>query len=401
MNAPAPKLSVIESVETQRDDLVSLVRRRISGTYELDRWGLDLDAVHVACRIAALRWSAVLSGVEHVPAEGPALLVANRRLGWSEPAVVAATLSVHTNRVIRPAGGMDFDPIGGLARRLGAIPARPAEVAAALRAGNVVLAPTRREPVRNRAGHVPIELLATAVALGVPIVPVAVVGREFGRRWTVRVAEPVGSAEAGLGEVGSSARAGRKGSGGSVARAKAGSSTGARAKSSGAADARGARSASSGRAGVPTRDDARVVGIAAVEVAAVLDAMLADESYHGLGHRVVAWLPGDGVGAAGRAAAGGADGDVVDPDVWSDVDSGGVSVTVTDADRTVRRPGSPVRGATGSARGATSSGRGATGSVRGATSPTSRASGSARGTTGSARGTAGSAGSGPKNEKGA
>lgn len=222
---------------------VELVRRRVEGTYDLDPWGLDVDATRLAGRVAAMRWRATVSGIEHVPAEGPALLIANRRLGWSEPAVVASAVARKTGRIIRPVGGIEVDPIGGLLRRLGALPARPDEIAAALRAGNLVLVPTRREPLRHRPGHLPIELLAPAVAARVPLVPVAVVGWEPGWRWSVQIGAPV----------------------------VAGPPVERRAD---------------------TRVDAREVGRAAVEVSSSLDAMLTDAFDRGLGDRLLSIVPG-------------------------------------------------------------------------------------------------------------
>lgn len=180
------------SINAHRDrhdrfDAVSVLRRRVRGLYRMDPWGLDVDATHVVATLSTLRWNISVEGIENLPETGPALLVANRRLGWSEPLVAALGILRQTDRVVRPAGGMDFDPIGGLARRFGAIPARVDEVAGALRASEMVLAPTRRDVKRFRAGHVPIELIAPAVELGVPVFPVAVVGFELGRTWTVRI----------------------------------------------------------------------------------------------------------------------------------------------------------------------------------------------------------------------
>ncbi len=196
MNARARHLRVAP-VETEvRADprgagLVELVRRRISGDYELDAWGLDDDLAEVAGRLAALRWAIDVDGLSQLPESGPALLVANRRLGWSEPVVVAAGVLQATGRVVRPVGGLGVDPFQGVLRRLGALPGQPGEVAAALRAGNLVLVPTRREPVRGRAGHLPIELVAAGIAEGAPLLPVAVHGWELGRHWQVRLGAPV------------------------------------------------------------------------------------------------------------------------------------------------------------------------------------------------------------------
>ncbi len=214
---------------------LDMVRRRIDGTYELDPWGMDRDVTHLAAAIASVRWSATITGLDRLPADGPALLVANRRLGWSEPVVLASALARQTGWVVRPVGGTRFDPLAGILRRFGAIPGHPAEIDAALRAGNRVLVPTRREPLRNRAGHLPVEFLAPAVIQRVPLVPVAVTGWEFRRSWTIRIGEPVRVTE----------------------------------------PARGVAA------------DARLVGAAAVEVSDTLSNLLAEEHPGGLGHRLL------------------------------------------------------------------------------------------------------------------
>lgn len=232
---PPPTLGVVDTL-----------RGRFSGDYELDPWGLDAAFTRLAGRLASLRWRATVTGIGNLPVEGPALLVANRRLGWSEPAVVASAVTERTGRIVRPVGGIDVDPVGGLLRRLGALPARPDEVAAALRAGNLVLVPTRREPLRTRPGHLPVELLAPAVAAGVPLVPVAVVGWEPGWRWTVQIGEPV---------VAENLTKRRR------------------------------------RSDPETRADARAVGRAAVRVSTALETMLTDSFERGLGGRILSFLP--------------------------------------------------------------------------------------------------------------
>lgn len=239
MTEPAPHLTLVED-DRAEPGLFDLVRRRLDGTYDLDRWGLDEDLAGLAAWFAGMRWVADVEGLDRLPGDGPALLVANRRLGWSEPVVLASVLRRASGAAVRPVGGVQLNPLGGLLHRLGAIPSRPAEVAAALRAGNRVLVPTRREPVRNRAGQLPVAFLEPAVALGVPLVPIAVIGWEFRRRWTIRVGEPV-------------------------------------------------RVETPEASGV---DVARQVGVAAVEVANSLDALLADAQDFDVLHRAVAALSG-------------------------------------------------------------------------------------------------------------
>lgn len=233
MSDAATHLTVVDDVV--EPDAVDLVCRRIDGTYDLDAWGMDPDLIRLATGVAGLRWCTAVRGLEHLPTKGPVMLVANRRLGWSEPAVVTSVLNRNLGWCVRPVGGIRIEPVGGLLRRLGAIPGRPVEIDAALRAGNRLLVPTRREPIRNRAGHLPVEFLAPAVRQRVPLVPVAVVGWEFRRRWSIRVGEPIIVTEP-------------------------------------------SRDAS---------DDARLVGAAAVDVATSLAELLAEEQQGDLGHRLV------------------------------------------------------------------------------------------------------------------
>lgn len=244
MSGSAAHLVVVEDADdATHEGLVDGLRRRVAGSYELDPWGLDDDVTRVAGRLATLRWSTAVVGIEHLPSEGPALLVANRRLGWSEPAVVAMSVLREAGRIVRPVGGVGFDPVAGFLGRLGVLPARGDEVTAALRADNLVLVPTRREPVRNRPGHLPIELVAAGLAADVPLVPVAVIGWEFGRNWTVRVGEPIDVA-------------------------------------------RGPRTRRSDRI------DPRAVGAAAVAISAALDELMSQGHHRDLKHRMLSLVPG-------------------------------------------------------------------------------------------------------------
>lgn len=190
MNPVAP----LRIVDNEQEAPVSrgVVRRRLGGTYEVDPWGLDHDLVELLSPMWSLRYGIEVDHPDHLPATGPALLVANRRLGMSEPFVLARGVRLATGRHVRSVGVPDVQPIGSLLRRLGGVLARPDEVAGLLRAGEVVGVLLDRD-VRQRAhaGRVPAELFAPAFELGVPVVPAALVGRELGRAWRVRLGEPV------------------------------------------------------------------------------------------------------------------------------------------------------------------------------------------------------------------
>ena len=171
---------------------MSLLTRRLQGAFEVDPWGLDPDLVAAVSPLFGLRWGIEVDRAELVPAEGPALLLTNRRWGLSEPFVVSRGIRLATGRFVRITGAPDLDPLGTTVRRLGAVLERPDEVAGLLRAGHLVAVPLARD-VRQRghAGAVPTDLLGPAFDLGVPVLPVAAVGREVGRRWRVRVGAPV------------------------------------------------------------------------------------------------------------------------------------------------------------------------------------------------------------------
>jgi len=165
----------------------SALRRRLEGTYDVDPWGLDTDFVAAASPLFGLRWQIETIGADVLPARGPVLLVANSRLGLSEPFVLTRGIRLATGRSVRVAGVPDIAPVGPALRRLGGVLARPDEVGGLLRAGQMVgltLGPTVR---RDRAGSVRADLVAPALDARADVVPVALVGREVGRRWKLVV----------------------------------------------------------------------------------------------------------------------------------------------------------------------------------------------------------------------
>jgi hypothetical protein len=142
------------------------VTRRLQGTFTVDPWGLDLDLLDRVAPLADLRWSIAVDGERCIPADGPAVLVSERRLSPSEPLVLARAVRRSTGRVLRVVGIPDVAPLAPVLRRQGGAVDHPAEVAALLRAGGLVLA--RRIP-----------------DLDVPVISVRTHGWEIGRRWRV------------------------------------------------------------------------------------------------------------------------------------------------------------------------------------------------------------------------
>jgi hypothetical protein len=170
------------------------MRRRLDGSYTVDEWGLDTDLVQMVSPLLAIRWHVLVEGHEHLPETGPALLVFNRRAGWSEPFVVSRGIRHATGRYVRVTGAPDIAPVGPALRRLGAVLARPDEVGGLLRADQLVavgLGTSLRH--RQLAGAAPAALLAPALVTGAEVLPVAVLGREVGRRWRLVIGPPVES----------------------------------------------------------------------------------------------------------------------------------------------------------------------------------------------------------------
>lgn len=148
-------------------DLVAIAGRRMQGTFEIDRWGLDIDLLTALAPIAGVRWSISVEGAALL-ADGPALLLAPRRLlaPAAEAFVIAAAVLRETGRPLRVLGIPDVVPVGPMLRRLGGAVEHPAEAAALLRAGHLVLSRHDFE-------------------VDVPVVHVLTRGWELGRRWRV------------------------------------------------------------------------------------------------------------------------------------------------------------------------------------------------------------------------
>jgi hypothetical protein len=153
------------------------LRRRISGRYPVDPFGLDpqLADLCVPAFEAAVRVR--VSGGEHVPETGPTVIVSNRGFGVAEPAALGVAVQRVTGRRLRVVGAPDVPFLRTVTRRLGAISSSGPDVAAALRAGHLVGIPLAPTWMRTEAGDAPLAV-ARALTLA-PIVPAAV--RPIGR----------------------------------------------------------------------------------------------------------------------------------------------------------------------------------------------------------------------------
>ena len=173
-----------------RVSVLTVLRRQATGGNEVDPWGMDPELVGLARALAPLRWSVTVGGADHVPAAGPALLVANRRMLAATPLLVAASIGRATGREVRFTGIADIAPLGPALRRVGGVLARPDEVAGLLRDGQLpaVWCEARSS---KRVGAAPEPFLAAAMATGAPVLPVAVIAPPFVRRVRVEVGPPV------------------------------------------------------------------------------------------------------------------------------------------------------------------------------------------------------------------
>jgi hypothetical protein len=173
-------------------EMATLLRRQATGTNEIDPWGMDADVVAAARSLATLRWRMTVGGTEHVPSEGPALLVANRRPLGATPLLVAAAIGRETGRVVRFVGIADIAPAGPLLRRIGGVMNRQDEVAGLLRAGELPAVWCQpRITASHRVGPAPPTFLEAALAEGAPVLPVAVIAPPLARRVRIEVGPAV------------------------------------------------------------------------------------------------------------------------------------------------------------------------------------------------------------------
>lgn len=195
---PPPPAAPAPSLEQRAAAFVEFLRRRLQGAYEVDEFGFDADLTeHVllpTLRPLYRRWFRVeVNGIENVPAEGGALLVANHAGGlWPLDAVMTA-LAVHdhhpAHRFLRMLGAnllFDTPGLGPLARKTGSTLACHDDARRLLGAGELVgvwpegfkgigkpFAERYKLQRFGRGGFV-----RAALQSGVPIVPVSIIGSE-------------------------------------------------------------------------------------------------------------------------------------------------------------------------------------------------------------------------------
>jgi len=189
-----------------------LLGRRLRGDGIIDPWGLDPEVADLVRRASTLSLRVNVAGSGALPANGPCVVVVNRRFGLVEPFVALRAVHEATGRRARFLGTAP-GPLDTLWRRVGGAVDRPEELAGLLRAGELVLVPLGPEHrSRRRAGPLSPERLAPALDLHTPVVPLALVGNEVTGRWTAWVGEqvvrPAGSSPLSQFDLAASARAG-------------------------------------------------------------------------------------------------------------------------------------------------------------------------------------------------
>jgi 1-acyl-sn-glycerol-3-phosphate acyltransferase len=183
-------------------DGLAFLRRRIDGTYPVDEFGFDseLTANVLAPLLQPLydRWFRVeVNGIDNIPAEGGALLVANHAGGlWALDAVMTAfAVHAHTasesapGRFLRMLGAdllFSTPGMGSLARKAGATLACNPDAERLLTAGELVGVwpegfkgigkPFSQRYTLQRFGRG--GFVHAALKTGVPIIPVSIVGSE-------------------------------------------------------------------------------------------------------------------------------------------------------------------------------------------------------------------------------
>jgi 1-acyl-sn-glycerol-3-phosphate acyltransferase len=95
-------------LQYQLNEISGMIQRRMRGEYTLDEYGMDQELVDIVRPISTFLyrsyWRIEVTGLEHVPDEGRALLVANHGgvLPWDAVMIAAAVLEDHSSpRVVR------------------------------------------------------------------------------------------------------------------------------------------------------------------------------------------------------------------------------------------------------------------------------------------------------------
>jgi len=176
-------------------EFLAFLRRRVTGDYSVDEYGLDVDLTSrflaAAVRPLATKWFRVeVRGIENIPADGGALVVSNHSGTVPVDGLITMfAINEHTGRHLRPLGAdlvFRLPFVGEIARKGGATLACNEDATRMLADGELVgvwpegfkgIGKPYSERYKlqrfGRGGFV-----SAAVRTGVPIVPCSVVGAE-------------------------------------------------------------------------------------------------------------------------------------------------------------------------------------------------------------------------------
>ncbi len=194
----APPPAELVPGEGRLAEALTFLRRRLEGAYAVDEYGFDADLTeHVVLPLIKPlydSWFRVeVNGIENIPADGAALLVANHAGGlWPLDAAMTA-VAVHVEhpqrRFLRPLGAdllFGVPGVGAFARKAGATLACNPDAERLLAGGELVGVwpegfkgigkPFRERYKLQRFGRG--GFVHAALTTGAPIVPVSVIGAE-------------------------------------------------------------------------------------------------------------------------------------------------------------------------------------------------------------------------------
>jgi hypothetical protein len=156
----------------------------------VDEWGRDARLVAALAPIARSRWTVDVQGAALVGDGAALIVISNRRLALAAVSAALA-LSEVLDRPVRFAGRPDVVPFGPALRRLGGILADPAEVAGALRSGDVVLVSAGATRSAHEAGAVDADLVGAATRTATPVHVAATASSPISRHASVQISSPL------------------------------------------------------------------------------------------------------------------------------------------------------------------------------------------------------------------
>lgn len=164
--------------------LLSTVARTGRGQVLVDDWGADRSLMASVAPVARRGWRVTVAGAEHLPLDGPVLIVGTRTRLGDEP--IAAALGLGGLRPMHVAAGRDVPLVGPLGRRLGFVIG--ADVTGIMRHGGAVVSFVGRRGATVEP--IPTVWLDRAISTGTTVLPMQVEGR-LGPWRTVRLGAPI------------------------------------------------------------------------------------------------------------------------------------------------------------------------------------------------------------------